>query len=54
MELKIFGFFLEKYWDFLTFYLPCYLLTSESTSTFKGFTNFSKVDLLSQKLSSIY
>ena len=40
MELKIFGFFLEKYWNFLTFYLVCYLLTTESESTFKHFANF--------------
>lgn len=43
MELKIFGFFLEKYWDFLTFYLVSYLLLTESESTFKEFANFSKV-----------
>ena len=52
MELKIFGFFLEKYLVFLTFYLVSYLLLTESTSTFKEFANFSKVDLLCQKLSS--
>lgn len=40
MELKIFGFFVKKYWDFLTFYLVCYLLTTESESTFKDFANF--------------
>ena len=54
MEVKIFGFFFEKYWDFLTFYLVCYLLTTESESTFKDFANFSKVDFLCQKLSSKY
>lgn len=54
MELKIFGFFLEKYGDFLTFFIVCYLLLTESQSTFKDFANFSKVDLLSQKLSSKY
>ena len=54
MELKIFGVFVEKYWDFLTFYLPCYLLLTESPSTFKGFANFQKVDFLCQKLSSKY
>lgn len=52
MEVKIFGFFLEKYWDFLIFLLVCYLLITESPSTFKEFANFSKVDLLCQKLSS--
>lgn len=52
MEVKIFGFFLEKCWVFLTFFIVCYLLTTESESTFKVFANFSKVDLLSQKLSS--
>lgn len=40
MELKIFGFFLEKYWDFLTFLLVCLLLLTESESTFKHFVNF--------------
>lgn len=54
MELKIFGFFLEKYWDFLTFFIVCYLLLTESESTFKDFANFSKVDFLCQKLSSIH
>lgn len=54
MEVKIFGFFVEKCWDFLTFFIVCYLLLTESQSTFKDFANFSKVDLLSQKLSSIH
>lgn len=35
MELKIFGVFLEKYWNFLTFFMVCYLLTTESESTFQ-------------------
>lgn len=54
MELKIFGFFFEKCWVFLTFFIVCYLLLTESESTFKDFANFSKVDLLNQKLSSIH
>lgn len=37
MELKIFGFFFEKYWDFLTFLLSMFILTTESPSTFKWF-----------------
>lgn len=52
MELKIFGFFFEKYWDFLTFFIVCYLLLTESRSTFRDFANFSKVDFLCQKLAS--
>lgn len=54
MELKIFGFFFEKYWDFLTFFIVCFLLTTESQSTFSRFARIRKVDLLSQKLSSKY
>lgn len=52
MEIKIFGFFLEKCWVFLTFFIVCYLLTTESKSTFEKLANTLKVDSLSQKLSS--